>query len=184
MGLIIFNKEVNSALLNIFTAINSLKIKSMIERMIEKIIWKAKEIKMCLQCSTDAKLIIEDVIPGYSLYQAKKNAEGWPEEWYGLVKENDPTFVFPAFGLDPDLCDSLTEEQINALPEDSKELKSVEKFDKYVHTYKHLFETDPNSGWDFVESCMRDGYSPDIDGFVECWFLNKVAQSILGGRGQ
>ena len=45
---------------------------------------------MCLQCMANAKTIIEDVIPGYTLVQATKDARGFRRGQYGLVQCNDP----------------------------------------------------------------------------------------------
>jgi len=52
---------------------------------------------MCLQCDTQAEIILVDVLPGYNLMRAHVGAARWPEGWYALVQGNDPALVFQAW---------------------------------------------------------------------------------------
>jgi len=134
---------------------------------------------MCLQCMTDAKVIKEDILPGYSLMQAQKEAEGWPKDWYGLVECNNPTVVFPNIGLEPDLCDDLSDEEVDALPENSKEWQSSLSLISYARKNLDQFKKiELKDSWRLVQACIQAGYNPEEDGLAECWLLNFIAKEL------
>lgn len=127
---------------------------------------KGKNI-MCLQCCVDAKEVIRFILPakrtaqhsidneGWHLYVATKEdslyKDEWPLGWYGLLRINDPEFVFP---LDLDNPDWDT-----------------------IHD--NFFCT-PEVGHSFYEACVRAGYMKDPSNFVhvETWFIRMVIEKL------
>ena len=69
---------------------------------------------MCLQCVTDAVIIKNGIIPGYTLMKAAKSCDEWKEGQYGLVNSNDPDFIWDNPGPDPTA--DMNDEQIDNLP--------------------------------------------------------------------
>lgn len=119
---------------------------------------------MCMQCLTKSKIIIEDPIPGYLLTQATVGIEEWPEGYYGLVRCNDPDFVWK---MKP-----------RAEPPDSSHddwvvwAKEAEEFDECL-------DTDPMTGWALVETCKKAGYDPEKYGYrVGFWLFGKLGEEL------
>ena len=69
---------------------------------------------MCLQCSTKAQVVLEEVIPGYTLMAATNDVPKWRKSQYGLVKRDGPDFVWSGEPI-LDLTDGMTDEQVDAL---------------------------------------------------------------------
>jgi hypothetical protein len=109
---------------------------------------------MCLRCNVDAKLVIEEVIPGCHLYVSQKDDDDWSKGWYGLVRVNDPDFIF--------FCDfSQSEEKHPELPKGAYD--AIDWF--YMIPYK---------GYCFIEACKRAGWNYDNHGHPELWFLARA----------
>ena len=133
---------------------------------------------MCLQCSTQATLMVEKILPGWQLYQAMVTAERWPAGWYGLVQSNDPALVFPAEGLCSDPCANMTDVEIDALSLDSPEWRGYQAHSAYVRTHFTLFKMTPKTAWRLVQACIQAGYKPEEDGDVEWWLIDYIARKL------
>ena len=106
---------------------------------------------MCLQCVVDAKAIIRFILSktvscptGWHLYVATKDDEEWPKGYYGLLRMNNPDFVFPLKDLDNPDWDAIYD----------------------------AFLCNPEIGYKFYQSCIDAGYNQD--GSVEDWFIKRL----------
>lgn len=66
---------------------------------------------MCEQCSTDS-LDIGEVVPGLSLFQAKKDGRHMKAGDFGLVRSNDPDVTW-SFRPEPDPYEGMSDEEID-----------------------------------------------------------------------
>lgn len=128
---------------------------------------------MCLQCNTKATVVMEGVLPGYTLMQATEGTERWPAGWYGLVQANDPLLVFP--GL---VCDPLFESDQDLPPE----LESA--CDDFMSAVARMREYLSMSFSDAVRLslvCREAGYARDRHGDIECWLLHHLTCRVCAG---
>lgn len=115
---------------------------------------------MCLQCVAESKEVIRDIVPGYSLHIGTKDApDEWPVGHYGVVKMNDPLFVFPPVPTPPD-------------DDESPELTP---FDSMVIDISGRIGFSLSEGYEFTTACIAAGYSPETHGYnVLWWFFERV----------
>lgn len=130
---------------------------------------------MCLQCLTDAITIKENVLPGFTLMQSQKDAEGWPKGAYGLVETNDPTIVF----IGPLLKDptaGMSDEALNALLAGGPE--GYEEFFQAAEKLGPSLILDATAGHRLVEACIACGYSSKDAGHLRYWLMNHLATQV------
>lgn len=128
---------------------------------------------MCLQCIANAKVIKQDVLPGFSLMQATAEAEGWKKDSFGLVECNDPTFVFDGpLVLDPTA--GMTEDDLDWQPEMPD---GYEEYEAGAQRLEAALKCDPVTGHRLVQACMQVGYHPKEHGILGYWLLNYLAVS-------
>lgn len=126
---------------------------------------------MCLQCITKAVIVQQDILPGFSLYQAQVDSPEWPKGWYGLVECNDPTVVFPG----PLLADptfGMPDDQLNALP------AFPDGYDEFIETADTLGEKlvlPAMAGYRIIQASMQLGYSDVDHGFLQFWLMHHLA---------
>ena len=128
---------------------------------------------MCLQCVTTAKKLVDNVLPGYSLYQAVDGCQEWPKNWYGLVQRDDPDFIWEDKPI-PDPTKGLSDVEINNMDDHAFSLyhRTSEKIEK-------SFKTDPMTGYNLVKACMSAGYDPDKDGLnVVMWLVGVAGEKL------
>jgi len=136
---------------------------------------KTKRGVMCLQCLTDAVILKEEILPGYHLMKAMKDAEGWKKDQFGLIRQNDPDFVWDNPGPEP--CAGMPDEEINNCPEEKWDRQT--EWQKKVEQIEKNFISDPMTCYEFVATCMAVGYDPKKDGFnVVMWFIHYCAEKI------
>ncbi len=114
---------------------------------------------MCLQCEVDAQCVLREIIPGYQLYISIKDHEEWPKGQYGLVRCNDPDFVF-------------------AIPKDRDD--EGEWYDFIL--YEFLME--PLTGYNFVSACMAAGWNQKEHGDVAIWFVERILERLKKNESQ
>jgi len=111
-----------------------------------------------MQCTVDAQPVLWDIVPGYHLFvstQTVPEEPDWPKGWYGLLRQNDPEFIFyvdvkdfkfPGTDL-TEVCDS--------------------------------FDTTPMRGYDFVRACRKAGYNPKRHGYhIYVWFIGHMVKEL------
>lgn len=132
---------------------------------------------MCEQCVANAKLVISDVVPGFSLMVAEGGSEDWPKGWYGLVECNDPTMVFPTLEIDPLFGVSVAEldttgGQPEVLAQESLHLDAVMAFQERV-------PASLMANYRLVSACFVAGYDPELHGtYVESWLIHHMASKL------
>ncbi len=126
---------------------------------------------MCLQCLTEATVVKEAVLPGFTLMQAQADNPLWPKGWYALVESNDPTIVFEGpLLLDPTA--GLTEDDLDwqpALPD------GYEEYDAGAQKMEPMLKCDPVTGFRLVQACMQEGFETTAHGSLAYWLLNHLA---------
>ena len=128
---------------------------------------------MCLQCDTKAVIVQQDILPGFSLYQAQVDAADWPKGWYGLVECNDPTFVF-AGPLLSDPTFGMSDEALNALKDFPA---GYDEFCAAADAVGEKLVGCPMAGYSLVRACMEVGYRR-TDGHVHYWLLHHLATKV------
>jgi hypothetical protein len=131
---------------------------------------------MCDQCLAETIMFNneEKVLPDFYLVQATKDGGSLQANDYGLVRCNDPSFVFSV------------EPELNPDPNDTFENdKEFERWiDKTTQFENQLMES--ASGMKdvalLVAGCYQMGYT-DSDGSLEQWLFNYLAQFLKGNNG-
>jgi hypothetical protein len=115
---------------------------------------------MCMQCMTAAETIDQDFLPGYALMIAMENSAVGPEEWpkghYGLVKINNPTFVFPPV---PD--------------------PRSDEFLELYHQLSEQFFFPPEIGGALIAAAKQAGYEK---GLLLLWLMERVFDKTAKGK--
>lgn len=105
---------------------------------------------MCLQCIAKSEIVVKDIIPGYSLHRSTVDVpDEWPLGFFGVVKMNDPLFVFPAI---------LATDNEKSLQESAA--KMIDGFGFTV-----------DQGYDFVTACVAAGYD-GTKSAIEWFFMH------------
>lgn len=130
---------------------------------------------MCLQCLTKAKIIVQDVLPGYGLVKAMVGHDDWPKGFYGLVRCNDPDFIWEGRPLIDPLF-NMPGKQINSLQKNSRLLRQNRDFFDLVEKMEPQFEVSPESGYFLYKACKKDGYNEKKHGYrLLCWLVHHMA---------
>jgi hypothetical protein len=127
---------------------------------------------MCLQCLTNP-LFFGEVLPGWSLFRARREAPGEMEvgDW-GLVRMDDPDIIFKTMPmLDP--LEGLDTEDYN---EDIKQL--VREYEDRVERF--YFETfcPMRIGYLLIEAAKKVGFDEEGDLFFHAWLFDHIAKHI------
>ena len=132
---------------------------------------------MCEQCSAATVNYVgkdgNQVLPGYFLVRATKDGREMKNGDWGLVVCNDPDFIWSITPVcDPD--DGLTDEQIDALPDDKMRYRAWEKANRKLKKSLDSASFDSSIR---LGNAMRDvGYVPDNDGIASWWLCNYIAK--------
>lgn len=129
---------------------------------------------MCLQCDTNAVVIMQDVLPGFSLYQAQTDAPEWPKGWFGLVECGDPTVVFPG----PLLADptfGMSDEQLDAMPDFPA---GYNAFTQGADAIGEKLVLPALAGYHLTKACIEQGYSNLDHGHLHYWLLHYLANKV------
>jgi hypothetical protein len=137
---------------------------------------------MCLQCTAEARILLEHAIPGYALMVATKDTEEWHTGQYGLVHINDPDFIWTGDPLiDP--TEEVSDEEWDALSNDDPRRFAFDRLVDLVESMKPCFKTDPMTGFSFIQACMQDGYTPALHGRVVLyWFIDHIARKLEANK--
>ena len=121
-----------------------------------------------------------DILPGgYILMRSTRDVEGWPKGWYGLVRSNDPDFVWCG-RMEPDPLGGMTDKEISGC---SKRVwNASSRWWRVVEGIEKSFKSDVMTSYDFVSACKRAGYRIKRDGMnVVAWFVGYVGQKTRRG---
>lgn len=137
---------------------------------------------MCEQCLVQAQIVVEDIIPGYTLMISTQDAPHWPKDYWGLVRQNNPDFTWPGPGLPADPLTGKSEDEINVYTGAASEWVEYQKFIDYCDEIECEFNTDPMTGYHFVQACIDIGFDPECDGDVVMWFIDWAAALVKAQR--
>lgn len=126
---------------------------------------------MCLQCFAAAKLIKQNVLPGFSLMQSQEDAPGWPKGHFGLVQVNDPMVVFAG----PLLVDPFKGEDEDSAEWMPEKPDGCDGFQEAAQALEQALKLDAVSGYRLVRACIESGYKPKSDGLLGYWLLDFLA---------
>ena len=139
---------------------------------------------MCLQCLTKSKVIVKEILPGYCLQKATVGHAEWPKGYYGLVRINDPDFIWKGEPLEDPLY-NMPDSEVDALPNKSLLLKkNREYFDRVEQIEKHLVTSmgerlDIMAMYALVKACKKIGYKEKVHGYrVVAWLSHHMALKI------
>lgn len=145
---------------------------------------------MCLQCVTNAEMIIPSVLSittgdnciSFHLMQAKVDSPEWKAGHYGLVICNDPSFIIPRIVENPYF--SLSEEEYDSLCVDPTQQKIIEAVEDLHYEVANeaadqISNVHPSDGWLLIQACMEAGYSFKTHGYaVEYWLTDFLARKV------
>jgi hypothetical protein len=123
----------------------------------------------CTSCFRDAICYGEIFPDNFELLYVDKH--------YSVVQDHAEIFRFPSKPL-KDPCDNMTEEEVNALYEDATKWHINDTYTDYVEEFREDFMFDPQTGKEIVDGCMKVGYDPTKNGWLDYWIVNRAAQMI------
>ncbi len=129
---------------------------------------------MCLQCSTKSSYYAKEVMPGWRLHRATKDAwDNEPKEWrkdeYGLVKMNDPAFTWTSTPVIDPSFDMSDEEIENLSP------GVCDEFDDAVCEMEEAMIVGPMTGYSLIEAAKEAGYDPNKHGYrFSRWLVHSM----------
>lgn len=132
---------------------------------------------MCLQCTVNAERL-GTVLPGWALYRSHGDDPRWPRGHWGLVRSNDPDFVWETTPTpDPlhDVPDDQWEAFFDANPKGSAAYERTMNFEH--PDFDAAIVCEPALGWELVQAAIPHGYDPETTGDFSQWFF-----SLLGIR--
>lgn len=126
---------------------------------------------MCEQCMAEARMVKQDVIPGYILMQSTKGTKHWPEGHYGLVVLNDPLLVWEGLPASEDPLFGLSNEELDGVWDEDPSWGPSEAFMNFAMSRRDQFRMGPLEGYQFVKACSEVGFNPEADGDPVIWFF-------------
>jgi hypothetical protein len=119
--------------------------------------------------------VVEQALPGWHLMRARKSGSGILAGQWGLVRVNDPDFVWHDTPT-PDPFDGLTDEQIN---DASEELKEADRdFGNGAVAFGSTLKVDPEVGYDLVVAAEAVGFDREEDGSISFWLFDYLGRWI------
>lgn len=137
---------------------------------------------MCDQC--ESATLGWALFPGWTLVKARLDSDSMKAGDWGLVRQNDPDFVWrkPAPGpLDP--LYGLTEEEERKIPKEDPRWETSSKWTRLVDGLKlkpskgynsHY----PNVYYELVAGGISAGYNPNTDGNFNFWLFQRMGELV------
>lgn len=136
---------------------------------------------MCDQC-VGACITFGEIVPGWFLIQARRDAFSIKKDQYGLVECNDPDFVWNVKPLE-DPLKNLTDDQIDELDEKDPIWKEWKKFVQVEQSIGKILKSNIETGYSLYKACLEGGYNPDKHGHnVSCWLTDQMAVLLNSGK--
>jgi hypothetical protein len=122
-------------------------------------------------------MLVENVLPGYYLMRAVKGCEEWPKGYYGLVRCNDPDFVWKEKPItDPTF--HIPDKKLEKFLKNDVVWKKSNKFHDVISKIRDDFVSEPRIGHELILACMKNGYRKKEHGDVLCWLFNHMAEKM------
>ena len=128
---------------------------------------------MCEQCSAKTKTY-GLLLPGWTLIQATQDGNKMKKDDYGLVRMDDPDFIFPG-NLTP-----RKDKWRHLEPEDMTQEQSDEDdlFIDYTYELSKYLQGDIYAGYWLLKSSYEIGYDEEKNGYFTGWLSNKMFELI------
>lgn len=131
---------------------------------------------MCDACFADEEVLIEDVIPGFTLTRYGKDYGQIKTGSMGLVEINEPTFIWPEELIVSDPLFGIAED---AIAEDDPRWTGCSEFYHAAHEFSACLISHPMAGYRLVSACMEAGYDIEKHGAsVSFWLLGYIASRL------
>lgn len=131
---------------------------------------------MCEACAAECKTLGE-VVPGLTLVQALTDFRHIKAGDFGLVRSNGPDVVW---SVKPtrDICEGLSEDEINALPSTAPMLTWFNDVDQFTKACQEQLRL--TTAYDLGVLCVQAGYNREEDGHLEHWLFHRMGVLLQG----
>lgn len=125
---------------------------------------------MCMQCMTKSVTLKRNIFPGWALVKARETYEDWPAGAYGLLRCNDPDFIFT---VKPTKTPSIYSKREKYIPKGY--WRWYEEADKFNEELKGSIE----ASHELYVAAVKAGYKgQDKHGFFSYWLRNYIAKKM------
>lgn len=122
---------------------------------------------MCLQCNS-LPVYFGEPLPGWTLVRARAHDEDWPIGWWGLLRINDPDFVWemtpvatPTFGMsEKQEDDFLDRAQWGGVSQTEADADGWLEWPAGRAFVDAFVSTDPETGYELVAAGIKMGFVP------------------------
>ena len=127
---------------------------------------------MCEQCMAKTRVITRNILGEWTLVRATKDGMHMKKGQYGLVRCNDPDFIFDG-PIEFDPTYNMTDDEINNMSKaDDRQWR---KFNRWYDKIETCFNAPFELGYQFVIECKKKGYRSKTHGMnVLMWFLGHL----------
>lgn len=131
---------------------------------------------MCDACFANETILIESIIPGFTLTKYSKDYGQIKAGSMGLVEINEPTFMWPKELIVIDPLFGINENEIS---EDDPRWIGCSGFYHAAHEFSVCLTCHPMAGYRLVNACMEAGYNIEEHGYsVSFWLLGYIASRL------
>ena len=132
---------------------------------------------MCKQCTAES-ISYGEVIPGWILVRARKDADEWKAGQWGLVWENDPSFTWSSDPT-PDPLFRMPEAQWDAWFEANRDTPAaIRAMESAPDDFEAAFQCAPDIGYGLVTAGMQRGYDPEKSGDFTGWLFSLMGEHL------
>lgn len=136
---------------------------------------------MCLQCTVNAERI-GLVLPSWWLMRSRGDDPRWPRGSWGLVRSNDPDFVWsttptpdPLHGIPDDRWEAWFEENPTGSSAYERTMAPV------PDDFRNGLICEPELGWQIVRDSIPFGYDPEEGGDFASWLFSLIGMRLRDG---
>ena len=132
---------------------------------------------MCLQCDTDP-INYGELLPGWALMKATKTStfNEWKQDEYGLVRCNDPDFIFTCQPMENPYSGLSDEEVDLKLKEDEAISGSYFEFLDKASDLEASLKGNIQQSVELWEAATKAGFNGEM--CIDEWLLDKMARLI------
>jgi len=94
------------------------------------------------------------------------------EGTYKVIKSHDEIFRFQSIPI-KNPCDKMTDEEIDIFYRTIPNLDDT--YTQYCEEFRKTFRFHPQTGKDIVDACVKAGFNPENDGWLEYWIVHRAA---------
>jgi hypothetical protein len=132
---------------------------------------------MCNLCATRATALGE-VLPGWTLYRANADGEGWKAGEWGLSGFGQPDLAWSVDPI-PDPCVGMTDAEVNAISPDVEAalLRHLTALNAFIKQFRMCNGLAPIA--ELVRSAVACGWSRERDGYLEAWLFARMGAHLV-----